>query len=297
MGAQTPTISPESGYSTEYVVKKYLRLTLDYLVMAFLAFIFIFPIVFMLITAIKENESQILRDVSSLMAFVPYGELGLKNFFDVFARQPFGRYMFNSTLIVSAVMIGGLFINSLAAYALARMRFRGRRILVAVIVALIIIPLEAVAIPMLLEVNRFGWLDTYHVQIIPFLGDAFQIFLFYQFFIGIPKDLEEAALVDGAGRFRIYWNVIVPLAKPAFATVAILRGLYHWSMYIWPLMVTRSADVRPLMIGMEQFFGQYPRDWGDIMAFAAMITVPVLILFIMFQRWFVQSVASSGVKG
>lgn len=297
MSAQTPTVSPESGYSTEYIIKKNLRTIANYLVMGFLGFVFIFPIVFMLVTAIKENENQILRDVSSLMAFVPYGDLGFKNFFDVFARQPFGRYMFNSLLIVSAVMIGGLLINSMAAYALARMRFRGRKILVTAIIALIIIPLEAVAIPMLLEVNRFGWLDTYHVQIIPFLADAFQIFLFYQFFIGIPKDLEEAALVDGAGRLRIYWNIIVPLSKPAFATVAILRGLYHWSMYIWPLMVTRSADVRPLMIGMEQFFGQYPRDWGDIMAFASMITIPVLIVFILFQRWFVQSVASSGVKG
>jgi multiple sugar transport system permease protein len=205
--------------------------------------------------------------------------------------------MFNSILIVGLMVIIGLFVNSLAAYALARLRWRGRGLVLSIIIALIIIPFEAVAIPLLMEVNLFNWLDTYHVQIIPFIADAFSIFLFYQFFIGLPKDLEEAALVDGAGRLRIYWNIVVPLSRPVFATVAILQFLTHWGDFLWPLMVTRSEGVRPLMIAMQQFFGQYPRIWGQIMAFAAMITVPVMIVFLLFQKWFVQSVASTGVKG
>ena len=146
-------------------------------------------------------------------------------------------------------------------------------------------------------VNRFGWLDSYHVQIIPFIADAFSIFLFYQFFIGLPKDLDEAALVDGASPFRIYTSIIVPLSKPVFATVAILQFLTRWGDFLWPLMVTRGEDYRPLPVAIQQFFSQDPKVWGDIFAFSAMITIPVLIVFLLFQKWFVQSVATSGVKG
>jgi multiple sugar transport system permease protein len=280
-----------------YLLRKGVRQGLDYLSMIILAFFFAFPIIFMLITSFKTDENQVVHDVASLRAFVPYGQLGLGNYFDVFQRMPFQRFMFNSILIVGVMVLFGLLFNSMAAYALSRLRWRGRGLMLSIVIALIIIPFEAVAIPMLMEVNLFNWLDTYHVQIIPFIADAFSIFLFYQFFIGLPKDLEEAALVDGASRFRIYRSIVVPLSRPVFATVAILQFLTHWGDFLWPLMVTRSENVRPLMVAMQQFFGQYPRIWGQIMAFAAMITVPVLIIFLLFQRWFVQSVASQGVKG
>ncbi len=298
MSVQTEKIQTKGQpYSMGYRVRKYTRIALNYLGLSVVAIFFMFPIIFMLVSSIKVDETQLLRDVSGLAAFLPTGELGFQNYSDVLTRTPFGRYMINSVIIVGLMVIFGLFFNSLAAYALARLRWKGRGIMLSVVIALIIIPLEAVAIPLLLLVNRFGWLDSYHVQIIPFIADAFSIFLFYQFFIGIPKDLEEAALVDGAGRFRIYWQLIVPLSRPVFATVAILQFLFHWGDYLWPLMVTRGETFRPLMIGMQQFFGQQPRLWGDIMAFASMITVPVLIVFLFFQKWFVQSVASTGVKG
>lgn len=287
----------EHTHSTAYIVSKAARLAGNYALMIVLALFFIFPIVFMLVTAFKTNETQVLRDVTSLRAFLPVGELGLQNYFDVFGRQNFGRFLLNSLFIVTSTIVLGLLVNSMAAYALARLRFRGRSLLVSIVIALIIIPLEAVAIPLLLLVNQFGWLDTYHVQIIPFIADAFSIFLFYQFFIGLPKDLEEAALVDGASRLRIYWSIVIPLSRPVFATVAILQFLFRWGDFLWPLMVTRGEEVRPLMVGMQQFFGQYPRLWGDIMAFASMITIPVLIVFLLFQKWFVQSVAATGVKG
>ncbi|MEJ2148874.1 MAG: carbohydrate ABC transporter permease [Chloroflexota bacterium] len=297
-------VTREQPYSLRYQIRKSVILALDYAILILLSFFFLFPVIFMLVTAFKTNEDQILRDVAGLRAFVPYGPLGLQNFFDVFNRMEFGRFMWNSVFVVGVTVILGLVVNSMAAYALARLRWGGRKIVLAVIIALIIIPFEAVAVPLLLLVNNLpwingtvGWLDTYHVQIIPFIADAFSIFLFYQFFIGLPKDLEEAALVDGASRFRIYWNIIVPLSRPVFATVAILKFLYYWGSYLWPLMVTRRPEVRPLTVGMQQFFGQYPRLWGDIMAFASMITIPVLIIFLLFQKWFVQSVASSGVKG
>jgi multiple sugar transport system permease protein len=211
--------------------------------------------------------------------------------------MPFGLFMFNSVFIMVTMVAGGLLVNSMIAYALARLRFSGRSILLTVIISLIIIPFEAIAVPLLLVVNRFNWLDSYQVQIVPFIADALSIFLFYQFFINLPKDLEEAALVDGASYFRIYWNIMVPLSKPVFATVAILQFILRWGNFLWPLMVTRTEQYRPLPLALQQFFSQDPKLWGDIMAFASMMTIPVLIIFLLFQKWFVQSVATAGVKG
>ncbi len=289
--------SEAAPYSQGYRIRKGIRVGINYLTMILLTFFFLFPIIFMLVSSIKANEMQIIRDMSRVTAFIPQGELGLKNFRDVFDQMPFGRFMFNSVFIVGSTVLGGLVVNSLIAYALARLRFRGRELILAVIIALIIIPLEAVVIPLLLMVNWFGWLDSYHVQIIPFIADAFSIFLFYQFFIGLPKDLDEAALVDGASPFRIYWNIILPLSRPVFATVAILQFLTRWGDFLWPLMVTRGFEYRPLPVAIQQFFSQDPKVWGDIFAFASMITIPVLVVFLLFQKWFVQSVATSGVKG
>jgi multiple sugar transport system permease protein len=291
------TTSAQNTHSAAYLTKKYLVLGADYLLLSALGIFFLFPTVFMLVSSIKNSETQVLRDMASLYAFVPRGEIGIQNYRDVFRQMPFLRFMFNSAFIVGATVSVGLLLNSLIAYALARLRFAGRNLLLTIIISLIIIPLEAVVVPLLLIVNRFGWLDSYHVQIIPFMADPFSIFLFYQFFINLPRDLEEAALVDGASLFGIYWKIILPLSRPVFATVAILQFLVRWNDFLWPLMVTRGETYRPLMVAIQQFFSQDPKVWGDIMAFASMITIPVLIVFLLFQKWFVQSVATTGVKG
>jgi len=296
----------DQGKTSRHSIKKVKRLKkwLTYLVMSLLAIFFMFPIVFMLMSSIKNNEYQVVTDMSSLRAFLPVGELGIQNYKDVFASQHFGHVMFNSVFIMITTVVIGLFVNSMIAYALARLRFKGKTFLLSSIISLIIIPFESVAIPLLVMVNHlpwFGgetsWLDSYHVQIIPFIADAFSIFLFYQFFIDIPKDLEEAALIDGASHFGIYWKIVLPLSKPIFATVAILQALNSWNRFMWPLMVTRGTDVRPLTVGIQSYFGQDPRLWGDLMAFASLITIPVLIVFLLFQKWFVRSVASTGIKG
>jgi len=287
-----------------YLVRKRIKTGLKYALLILLAVFFLFPVVFMIISSIKENELQVIMDMSSLRAFIPVGQLGVQNYSDVFTSLNFGQQFYNSLLIMILTVLAGLLVNSMIAYALARLRFRGQNILLSIIIALIIIPFEAVAIPLLLIVNKlpwFGgattWLDTYHVQIFPFIADAFSIFLFYQFFVNIPKDLEEAALIDGASLFGIYWKIVIPLSRPIIATVAILQSLNSWNRFMWPLMVTRGEDVRPLTVGIQAFFGQSPRLWGDLMAFASMITIPVLIVFLLFQKWFVRSVASTGIKG
>jgi multiple sugar transport system permease protein len=284
--------------------RKYVRLALNYLLMSLLAIFFLFPIVFMIISSLKSNENQLLQDVTTVRALIPYGDLSLQNYDDAFERFPFGLYLFNSLVIVACIVTLGLLVNSLIAYALARMPFPGRKLILILIVVLVVIPFESVAVPLLLLVNQFPWfngattwINSYQVQIIPFIADAFSIFLFYQFFIDIPKDIEEAAFVDGASRLRIYWQLVVPLSRPVFITVAIWQFLTHIGDFLWPLMVTRGDTYRPLMVGMRFFFGQAPLYWGDIMAFASMITIPLLIVFLLFQRWFLRSVASTGISG
>jgi len=310
-GAQARTLARRAR------TRKFSRGFLTYALMILLAAFFIFPVVVMLVASVKP-ERLVTDDLDSIYAFVPR-EFTLENYScpnykeadsscsenpGVFQRMPFGRFMFNSVLITASIVLLGLIVNSMAAYALARLRWRGRALVLGLIVTLIIIPFEAIAVPLLLLVNNLPWFDgstswvnSYHVQIIPFIADAFSIFLFYQFFIGIPRDYDEAAKIDGAGGFAVYWRIILPLSRPVFATVAILQALTHWGDFLWPLMVTQGFEYRPLQVAMQEFFGQAPRQWGDIMAFASMVTVPVLIVFLMFQEWFVKSVASSGVKG
>ena len=210
---------------------------------------------------------------------------------------PWARFFFNTCVIVGSIVVLGIVVNSMAAFALSRIRFRGRALLVSGVVALIILPFEGLAVPLFLMINRFGWFDTFQAQIVPFIAHPFSIFLFYQFFNKIPRDLDEAAKVDGASWWQIYRKISLPLSRPVIATVAILQALEYWNSFLWPLMVTRGPEFRPLSVAMNTFFGQPPRQWGDIMAFAFLTALPVLLLYLAFQRWFVRSVAQSGLKG
>jgi multiple sugar transport system permease protein len=274
-----------------------------------LVLVFALPLIFMFVSAFKP-DIQIFADLSSWRAFLPVGDISLDNFAGVFDRVPFARFLANS-IGISALTVGlGILVNSLAAFGLARLQWRGQRLVLTLIIATLIVPFETLALPLLWWVNKLpsltadgfhlalttGWLDTYQVQIIPFVANAFSIYLFYQYFSSIPRDLDEAARMDGAGSFRIYRAVIMPLSGPAIATVAILTFLPAWNSYLWPLMVVQSEQLRPVMVGIQYFF-QLNVSWGQVMAYASMITIPVLALFLAFQRSFINSIASSGVKG
>ncbi|MFG3659878.1 carbohydrate ABC transporter permease [Streptomyces sp. NPDC047706] len=274
-----------------------------------LALVFALPLVFMLVSSFKTDD-QIFGDLGSLSAFLPVGPLSLDNYTGVFDRVPAARFLLNSVLISSITVVLGVIINSLAAFALSRMRWPGRKLVLTTIIATLIVPFETFALPLvwwvnqlpLLRVNGFhlewttGWMDTYQVQILPFAANAFSIFFFHQFFQSIPKELDEAAIMDGAGWFTIYRRIVMPLSGPAVATVAILTFLPAWNSYLWPLMVVQSEELRPVMVGISYFF-QLNVGWGQIMAYSSMITVPILALFVAFQRSFVNSIASTGVKG
>jgi multiple sugar transport system permease protein len=277
----------------------------QYTLLAILAFVFVFPIVFMLVSSLKPDV-QLLRDTSSLNAFLPIGDISLNNYAAAFERVPVFQFLFNSVFVTTVTVLLGLVINSMAAYSFAILRWKGKNTVLAIIIASFIIPFEAIAIPLLLIVNTFpwigpeglttGWLNSIHVQIIPFIVSAFQIFLFYQFFRDLPYELVEAARIDGASTWQIYWRVIVPVSGPVFATAAILRFLDMWNQYLWPLMVTQSEAYRPVMVGLQYFF-QLNVAWGEVMAYLSIITIPVLILYLSLQRAFITSIASTGIKG
>ena len=274
-----------------------------------LVLVFSFPIVFMFVSSFKP-DAQIFADLTSWRAVLPVGDLTLDNYRGVFDRVPAGRMLLNSIGISTVTVVLGIFVNSLAAFALSRMRWRGQKLVVTGIIATLIVPFETFALPLVWWVNKLpslqldgfrvlltqGWLDTYQVQVIPFIANAFSIYLFYQYFSSIPTEIDEAARVDGASWFAIYRRIVMPLSGPAVATVAILTFLPAWNSYLWPLMVVQSEEYRPVMVGIQYFF-QLNVSWGQIMAYASMITVPVLALFLAFQRAFIGSIASAGVKG
>lgn len=269
-----------------------------YVALTIVALVMLAPLIVMWVTSLKGDEFQIVNDLGSAKAFIP-SPVELTNYDQVLAdkQMPFARFLLNTMVVVFSIVLMGIFVNSAAAFCLARMKFPGRNVILAIVISLIIVPVESLAIPLLLMVNRLGWMESYQVQIVPFIAHPFSIFLFYQFFASLPKDLDEAATVDGAGPVRIFFSIILPLSGPVIATVAILQSLEYWSAYLWPLMVTRGVEFRPVSVAVAQYFGQEPRQWGDVMAFAVMSSLPVIVAYLVFQRWFIQSVAGSAVKG
>lgn len=267
----------------------------SYLLLTLLAFLFIAPILFMIVGSLKPDE-LVLVESGTIKAFIP-DRISFQNYRDVFERVNFSRFFLNSLLINSLIVLSGLLVNSMAAYAFARMQWRGRDLLFAVVLALMIIPFEAIAVPLFFQITLMGWRNTYIAQIIPFIANAFSIYLFYTFFIDLPKELEEAARVDGASTWRIFWEIIVPISQPVFATVAILTFLTQWGSFLWPVMVTVGENVRPLPVAIAEFQTLPPLQWGDIMAFGVMMVAPILGIFLLFQKWFVKGVAASGIKG
>lgn len=203
---------------------------------------------------------------------------------------------FAVSFTVTVAVVGfGLIVNSMAAYALSRLQWRGQKIILLAILMLLIVPFEAVAVPMFYLYNDAR--NTLWIQIVPFIGNALAIFLFYSFFSGIPRSIDEAALMDGAGPWKIFWRIIAPMSKPAYASVAILTFLTQWGSFLWPVLMISDPSLRPLPLQISVFAGQLPPAWGQVMAFGVLLVIPVIVVFLIFQRWFIEGVASSAVKG
>ncbi len=291
--------NPTATITPDVVIKSSPRarasLVGSYVLLIVMALLFIAPIGFMLVASLKPDD-LVLSQAGTIQGFIPQ-PTSFQNYQDVFQRVKFGQFFLNSLLITGTVVILGLLVNSMAGYALARLRWPGRNTLLMVVLALMIIPFEAIAVPLFFQVTILGWRNTYLAQILPFVANTFSIYLFYTFFIGLPKELEEAARIDGASIIRTFFAIIVPISQPVFATVAILTFLTQWGSFLWPLMVTIGEGVQPLPVAIATFQTQPPIQWGDIMSFGVMMVAPILVVFLIFQKWFVEGVASTGTKG
>lgn len=283
-----------------------LRLVVRYAVLILVASVFILPLIFMMVSSLKPDQ-QLLADTGSLRAFLPTGDISLDNYFEAFERAPIGLFVLNSVIVTTITVLASILLCSLAAFSFVYLRWSGRDLLLSIILATLIVPFETIAIPLLLMVSRLpwigldgltiGWMNTYHVQIIPWIADALTIFLFVQYFKDLPHELIEAARVEGASWWQIYRKVVMPLSGPVIATAAILKSLKMYNeQYLWPLMVVQDEAHRPIMVGLGYFF-QLDVAWGELMAYLSLITVPVLVFYLLLQRAFIASIASTGVKG
>lgn len=222
----------------------------------------------------------------------------LQNFFDVLTKQPFGRYIVNSLLVALIVTIGQLIVASMGAYAFARLRFPGRDRIFLLYLATMIIPTQVTLIPQYVLISQFGWVNSYAALTAPFLSSAFLTFLLRQFFLSIPRDLEDSARLDGAGYFRTFATIVIPLSGPALATSALLAFMGSWTNFLWPLIVTRSRDLRTVPVGLAALQEEMSTtNYAQIMAGSVLAMLPMFILFLFLQKYIIASVATTGLRG
>ncbi|CAN7590045.1 carbohydrate ABC transporter permease [Pararhizobium sp. LjRoot235] len=263
------------------------------------ALVIISPLFLLVVASLKDDRFQILADMGSFRAFW-VSDPTLNNFKEVghFSGElAFGRYLFNSLLILVTTVCAGVIVNSMAGFVLAWGSVKGRAAILSIVIALYVIPQESIIMPLVIIVSRAGMTDTFAVQIVPWIASPLYIFLFYQFFAQLPKELLEAAQIDGASIFRIYRSIFMPLSLPAVATVSILTGIETWNQYLWPILVTQTDYARPIAVAIATFFGQDSIYWDRAMAASALMMIPILGLYLAFQRWFVSSFVGSAVKG
>ncbi|HET6455042.1 MAG TPA: carbohydrate ABC transporter permease [Armatimonadota bacterium] len=253
------------------------------------------PIAWMVSTSLKHE--------SAVMSAIPHwlpNPATMSNFTELFTQAedfPVIRWLFNSLFVSTSVTFLVLFVASTAAYAFARLEFKGRDSLFMVVVATMIIPAQITLIPVFLIVQKLGWFNSYFGLIVPGLAGGFGVFLLRQFFLQIPVELEEAAYMDGAGPIAIYWRIILPLVKPALAALAIFTFIGSWNDFAWPLIITNDIAMRTLPIGIMIFQGRYTQEFGLTMAAAAICTIPIIIAFLIFQKRITEGIAMTGIKG
>ncbi len=210
--------------------------------------------------------------------------------------QDFPRYFFNSGVVAVAITLGNLLLCSLAGYSLAKFRYFGRGVLFILILSTMMLPLEVTMVPLFLIIKRFDWVNSYQGLIVPFLVDGFGVFLMRQYMLGIPKDLIDSARIDGASEFRIFWQIVLPLCKPALVALGVFTFREAWDMYIWPLIIVSKDSLRTLPLGISLFMSSYGTAWDQLMAIAVLGTLPMILLFFVLQRAFIQGIAVTGLK-
>lgn len=265
----------------------------NYIILGAIAIIMLLPLLWLVSTAFKSPTEDIFQFPPQ---FIPQ-QPTLQNFVEVWRTNPFGRYLFNSTLVAALTVGLNLLFCSLAAYPLARLTFRGREAIFTFIVATILIPFQIVMIPLYILTVNLGLRNTYLGLIFPAIASAFGIFLLRQAFQGVPKELEEAARIDGCSEIGIWWCVMLPSIRPALVTLAIFVFIGSWSDFLWPLIVLDQPEYYTLPLGVAKLAGSFSLDWRLIAAGSVISIVPILFFFVLMQRYIVPTESGSGVKG
>lgn len=264
---------------------------LIYLLLIVVGLFMVLPFVIMILTSFKAQH-----DVVTFPPRLLPSAWTLENYRLIWTRLPFGSLIRNSVVYSLTVTIISLFFDAMCAYALARLQFRGRNLVFLAILATMMVPGQVTLVPLFFNLFELGWINTFQGLIVPRLTSAFGIFLLRQFFISIPRDLEDAARIDGAGEFRIFWQIVLPLSGPAIATLFTFHFMYNWNDFLWPLIVTTTANMRTLPTGLALFMGDHNIEYGLLMAGATIAAAPLVIAFLFAQKYFVAGIALTGSK-
>ena len=262
-----------------------------YITLIIAAIIILFPFVWMVLTSLKYE--------TDVVTFPPHlfpTAFTLDAYVNIWGRIPFARYFLNTLLFAGGVTILSLFFDSLTAYALSRLHFPGRDAIFLIILVALMLPFQVTFIPVFVTVTNLGLLNTFGGLIIPRATNAFGIFMLRQFFMTLPRELDDAARIDGAGEFYIYRRIILPLSGPALATLAIFHFMYNWNDFLWPLLIGNADSMRTLPAGLALFMGQHVVEYAVLMAGATLALAPLFIAFLFAQKYFVQGIAMTGLK-
>lgn len=266
---------------------------ISYVLLIGISIIMIFPFYWMIRSAFMTKREIMTMPIKWLPA-----QFNFDNFVEAFSMLPFGKYFLNSFIIVVFNLVGAVLSSSFIAFGFDRFEFKGKNFWFAALLSTMMIPYTVLMIPQFLLWQKVGGYNTFYPLIIPcFFGSAFNIFLVKQFYSGIPKEYDEAALVDGANYFVIYSRIIVPMAKPALCSVGVFTFMGTWNDFMGPLLYLDNAELKTMSLALQYFMGQHSTEWNLLMAVAAVITIPMIVIYFMAQKYFIEGITFSGLKG
>jgi len=268
------------------------------IVMTFIALIVIFPVYWMIMSSFRTHEEIFRYSKLGWQLFFPV-HWTFDNYKDIFmdASKPFGRYMANTLFVAVIVTAAGLLVNSLAAFAFAKLRFPFKKVFLVVFLSSLVIPYEVIMIPQYLLIGDLNWMNSYKALIVPQIVWVFGIFMLIQFFTDIPRDILDAARMDGAGWSRIYYKIVLPTAVPALITLGLMTFLNQWDSFLWPLVVINEEKKQVIQVAISSFQSLRNISWGKVLAATTISSVPILGVFLVLQKYYVQGITMSGVKG
>ncbi|WP_228441114.1 carbohydrate ABC transporter permease [Novibacillus thermophilus] len=266
--------------------------------MILLSFIVLLPVIWMVTSSFRPHSEIFRYTEFGWELFIPV-DFTFENYVDIFSNQdrPFGVYILNTLFVAVVGTVSGLFINALAAFSFAKLRFPLKKTLMVLFLSTLVIPFEAIMIPQYLLIRDLGWLDSYKALIIPQIVWAFGIFMLIQFFSDIPRDMLEAARIDGASWLQIFFRIAVPISTPALITLGIMTFINRWDEFLWPLIVISDDSRQLIQVAIASYTTQYSTSWGLIFAASTVASIPTLIIFLFLQRYYVQGITTTGLKG